>query len=108
MEDPVKVTQSLAADFNKFIDNLKVPVCPTPNVGTSKTSSFASVVQQKSTKKVVKIKELRNSECVARAAVAIPFEAVEAVSSGFVNTLYGYFKGDRLAFPLNENYVTNT
>ncbi|GKC84069.1 zinc knuckle CX2CX4HX4C containing protein [Tanacetum coccineum] len=81
MKDPVKVTQSLAADFNKFIDNLK---------------------------KVVKITELRNSECVAGAANAIPFKAVEVVSSRFVNTIYGYFIGNRLAFPLVENYVKNT
>ncbi|GJT98350.1 retrovirus-related pol polyprotein from transposon TNT 1-94 [Tanacetum coccineum] len=71
------------------------------------TSSFASIVQQKPFKQVVKIKELRNSEKVAGAAVAIPLEAVEAVSSRFVNTLYGYFIGHRLAFPLVENYVKN-
>ncbi|GKE05932.1 zinc knuckle CX2CX4HX4C containing protein, partial [Tanacetum coccineum] len=36
--------------------------------------------------------------------LAFPLEAVEAVSSRFVNTLYGYFIGHRLAFPLVENY----
>ncbi|GJU94038.1 sugar transport protein 13 [Tanacetum coccineum] len=40
--------------------------------------------------------------------VAIPMEAVEAVSTRFANTLYGYFIGKRLAFPLVENYVKNT
>ncbi|GJV95326.1 hypothetical protein Tco_1546903, partial [Tanacetum coccineum] len=45
------------------------------------TSSFTSIVQQKPSKQVVKIKELRNSEKVVGAAVAIPLEAVEAVSS---------------------------
>ncbi|GJR16497.1 zinc knuckle CX2CX4HX4C containing protein [Tanacetum coccineum] len=42
------------------------------------------------------------------AAVAIPFAEVEAVCSRFANTLYGYFIGKRLAFPLVENYVKNT
>ncbi|GJZ72897.1 reverse transcriptase domain-containing protein [Tanacetum coccineum] len=40
--------------------------------------------------------------------VAIPFEAVEEVKSRFSNTLYGFFIGKRLAFPLVENYVKNT
>nr|GEY95170.1 hypothetical protein [Tanacetum cinerariifolium] len=33
---------------------------------------------------------------------------IENVNARFVNTLYGYFIGDRLAFPLVENYVKNT
>ncbi|GKB59462.1 RNA-directed DNA polymerase, eukaryota, reverse transcriptase zinc-binding domain protein [Tanacetum coccineum] len=45
---------------------------------------------------------------VERCAVAIPFEAVEEVKSRFSNTLYGFFIGKRLAFPLVENYVKNT
>nr|GEW53521.1 hypothetical protein [Tanacetum cinerariifolium] len=49
-----------------------------------------------------------NSEKVDGFAVVIPIEAVEEVSSRFVDTLYGYFIGKRLAFPLVENYVKNT
>ncbi|GKE15084.1 zinc knuckle CX2CX4HX4C containing protein, partial [Tanacetum coccineum] len=71
-------------------------------------NSFASVLQAKSNKKVVKIQELRNENVVEGAAVAIPFEAVEEVKSRFSNTLYGFFIGKRLAFPLVENYVKNT
>ncbi|GJU38628.1 hypothetical protein Tco_1191585 [Tanacetum coccineum] len=40
------------------------------------------------------IHELRNPEIVEGAAVALPLEAVEAVSSRFINTLYGYFIAD--------------
>ncbi|GJW84185.1 hypothetical protein Tco_0157330 [Tanacetum coccineum] len=72
------------------------------------SSSFADVTQKMSSNKVVKVKELRNNECVEGAAVAIPFAEVEAVCSRFANTLYGYFIGKRLAFPLVENYVKNT
>ncbi|GJY27406.1 reverse transcriptase domain-containing protein [Tanacetum coccineum] len=79
-----------------------------PNGKSGLIHSFASAVQQKSAKHVVKVKELRNSEKVDGAAVAIPIEAVVEGSSRFDNTLYGYFIGDRLAFPLVENYVKNT
>ncbi|GJY75667.1 putative reverse transcriptase domain, reverse transcriptase zinc-binding domain protein [Tanacetum coccineum] len=41
----------------------------------------------------MQVTELRNSETVNGAAVAIPLDVVEEVSSRFVNTLYGYFIG---------------
>nr|GFD05145.1 hypothetical protein [Tanacetum cinerariifolium] len=64
------------------------------------THSFASIVQNKSVKQVVRVKELRSNVSVDGAAVAIPVEAVVEVSSRFENTLYGYFIGSRLAFPI--------
>nr|GEX21161.1 hypothetical protein [Tanacetum cinerariifolium] len=70
--------------------------------------SFASVVQHNALRKVVKVLELHNKEIVHGAAVAIPLEAVKEVSARFENTLYGYFVGKKLAFPLVENYVKNT
>ncbi|GKA77618.1 hypothetical protein Tco_0784079 [Tanacetum coccineum] len=128
-KDPAIVTKSLANDFDNFIANLSSDQVKSTNnaMGSSdaaaattgasmsvrasqvdRMASFATVVQEKPIKKVVKIKELRNSEVVEGAAVAIPIEAVEEVSSRFVNTLYGYFIGKRLAFPLVENYVKHT
>ncbi|GJX36124.1 zinc knuckle CX2CX4HX4C containing protein [Tanacetum coccineum] len=41
------------------------------------------------------------------ANVVIPLAVVEEVSQRFENTLYGYFLGKRLAFPLVETYVKN-
>ncbi|GJR10705.1 RNA-directed DNA polymerase, eukaryota, reverse transcriptase zinc-binding domain protein [Tanacetum coccineum] len=70
--------------------------------------SFASILQNQPSKKTVKITKLYNNEVVEGAAIAIPLAAVEEVSSRFTNTLYGYFIGKRLAFPLVENYVKNT
>ncbi|GJW75290.1 hypothetical protein Tco_0134660, partial [Tanacetum coccineum] len=67
--------------------------------------SFASVMNEQPLKNAVKIKELRNELSVNGAAMTIPIEAVEAVNARFINTFYGYFIGDRLAFPLVENYV---
>ncbi|GJR43895.1 retrovirus-related pol polyprotein from transposon 17.6 [Tanacetum coccineum] len=66
------------------------------------------MVNEQPAKKVVKIQEMRNDLKVEGAAVTLPIEAVEAVNARFCNTLYGYFIGSRLAFPLVENYVKNT
>ncbi|GJY17868.1 zinc knuckle CX2CX4HX4C containing protein [Tanacetum coccineum] len=42
---------------------------------------------------------------IVGADVAIPQAAVDMISARFDNTLYGYFIGNRLAFPVVENYV---
>ena len=39
--------------------------------------------------------------------VVIPVEIVKKVTNRFENSLYGYFLGERLAFPVVENYVKN-
>ncbi|GJX13354.1 zinc knuckle CX2CX4HX4C containing protein [Tanacetum coccineum] len=70
--------------------------------------SFANIVLEQPVKKMVCIKEMKSNESVVGAAVALPFEAVEAVNARFVNTLVGYFIGDRLAYPLVESYVKNS
>ncbi|GKB44154.1 zinc knuckle CX2CX4HX4C containing protein [Tanacetum coccineum] len=77
---------------------------------TAFTYSFANILNSNKNpnNKIVKLQELHNHERVEGAAVAIPMEAVEEVCSRFSNTLYGYFIGKRLAFPLVENYVKNT
>nr|GEZ01639.1 zinc knuckle CX2CX4HX4C [Tanacetum cinerariifolium]GEZ06733.1 zinc knuckle CX2CX4HX4C [Tanacetum cinerariifolium] len=69
------------------------------------SNSYVSALKNKHVNKVVKVTEIRNDKLVDGAAVAIPFEAMEEVSSRFRNTLYGYFIGKRLAFRLVENYV---
>ncbi|GJW02760.1 hypothetical protein Tco_1561616 [Tanacetum coccineum] len=73
-------------------------------VGTTVSSSFASVLQHKNNKKTVAVSELRNDEQVEGAAVVIPMSAIKEVSSAFDNMLYGYFIGKRLVFLLVENY----
>lgn len=70
--------------------------------------SFADMFKDKKPKKIVKISEMRNEHCVAGANITIPLKIVDEVSSRFVNTLYGYFIGKRLAFLIVENYVRNT
>ncbi|GJZ48555.1 hypothetical protein Tco_0602387 [Tanacetum coccineum] len=49
----------------------------------------------------------RPKKIVNGANVAIPLVVIEEVSTYFANTLYGYFLGKRLAFPIVEDYVKN-
>ena len=70
--------------------------------------SYASMFKTKNTFKSVNICELRNDERVEGAHVTIPLKEIKDVSARFANTLYGYFIGKRLAFPIVENYVKNT
>ncbi|PWA64646.1 zinc knuckle CX2CX4HX4C [Artemisia annua] len=82
-----------------------------PNMSTQSSPtplSFADMLKDKTTKKIVRISEMRNEHCVAGANVTISLEVVDEISSRFANTLYGYFIGKRLAFPIVENYVKNT
>ncbi|GKA83517.1 zinc knuckle CX2CX4HX4C containing protein, partial [Tanacetum coccineum] len=75
-------------------------------VGTGMKQSFASIFKTQSVSKSVRLTTM-TSEFVQGANVAIPLAAVEEVSQRFENTLYGYFIGKRLAFPLVETYVKN-
>ena len=71
-------------------------------------TSFASIFKDTTPKKVMKISEMKNVNCVAGVNVTIPMEVVDEVSNRFANTLYGYFIRKCLAFPIVENYVKNT
>ncbi|GJW39766.1 zinc knuckle CX2CX4HX4C containing protein [Tanacetum coccineum] len=68
--------------------------------------SFASMFKNPSVSKAARLNVMK-SDVVPGATVAIPLAEVEQISQRFENTLYGYFIGKRLAFPLVENYVKN-
>ncbi|GJS26096.1 zinc knuckle CX2CX4HX4C containing protein [Tanacetum coccineum] len=110
VEDGSNKVQSVVHDSGNVHTETNSPVKEMNDVhGHSVgTTSFASVLQHKHTKKTVAVSEIRNDERVEGASVVIPMEVVKEVSSAFDNTLYGYFIGKRLAFPLVENYVKNT
>ena len=76
--------------------------------GNEHKLSYASMFKTNNAFKSVNICELRNEERVEGAHVTIPLKEIEDVSARFANTLYGYFIGKRLAFPIVENYVKNT
>ncbi|GKG44724.1 hypothetical protein Tco_0486162, partial [Tanacetum coccineum] len=50
-------------------------------------STFASVLNDKPLKKIVKIKEMRSVERVNGVAIALPLAAVEAVNARFTNII---------------------
>nr|GEX79091.1 hypothetical protein [Tanacetum cinerariifolium] len=87
-QEPAKVMEHVSNDQVIFPSN------------SSNNGSFASILQHKTMKKVVKVSELRNNVTVHGAAIAIPLEAIKEASARFKNSLYGYFVGKKLAFPL--------
>nr|GEU69533.1 hypothetical protein [Tanacetum cinerariifolium] len=73
-------------------------------------NSFASLLKNPidpSTTKAVRLTVMKNSENVQGDNVTIPLAVVEEINHRFENTLYGYFIGNRLVFPVVENYVKN-
>ncbi|GKA34852.1 zinc knuckle CX2CX4HX4C containing protein [Tanacetum coccineum] len=88
--------------------NNKVEHAPSFNIesGSSQKQSFADMFKKPAGSKAARLNHM-TSEHVAGANVAIPLAAVKEVSDRFENTLYGYFIGKRLAFPVVENYVKN-
>ncbi|GKE10366.1 hypothetical protein Tco_1413917, partial [Tanacetum coccineum] len=86
---------------------------PNPNTklgsgfdGANKHEDVDGSLKQVHPKKV-HVSALTNDEKVLGANVAIPIAMVEEISNKFANTLYGYFIGERLAFPIMEAYVKN-
>ncbi|GJX05484.1 hypothetical protein Tco_0191400 [Tanacetum coccineum] len=73
-------------------------------VGTGSKQSFASIFKTQSVSKAMRLTTM-TSEFVQGANVAIPLAVVKEVSQRFENTLYGYFIGKRLAFPLGMERV---
>nr|GEY03720.1 zinc knuckle CX2CX4HX4C [Tanacetum cinerariifolium] len=59
------------------------------------------------TPKKVQVSVLTNDVKVLGANIAIPISVVDEICDKFANTLYGYFVGERLAFPIVEAYVKN-
>lgn len=69
---------------------------------------YASFLNNDNMKKRINFRYVTNEEKVNKADVTIPLDSVDEVKSRFANTLFGYFLGKRLAFPIVENYVKNT
>ncbi|GKA75354.1 zinc knuckle CX2CX4HX4C containing protein [Tanacetum coccineum] len=73
-----------------------------------KPSTYASLLNDKTSTSKVSISSLHNNEVIQGADIAIPLDSVNEISNRYANTLYGYFIGKRHAFPVVENYVKNT
>lgn len=70
--------------------------------------SYASPLNNEPKKKKVNFRTLINEKRVDKADVTLPMDSVNEVRHRFDNTLFGYFLGKLLAFPIVENYVKNT
>lgn len=69
--------------------------------------SYASVVNGGPSGQKLNFRLLETPACMDNADVQIPMSSVLKANSRFENTLYGYFLGKRVAFPVVENYVMN-
>ncbi|GKE44277.1 hypothetical protein Tco_1471561 [Tanacetum coccineum] len=92
------INMAISGDVNAGINGIERVHESGTNLGNLSALSFAYVSSDRGGKEQV----------VEGVAVAIPLAAVEEVSKRFNNTLYRYFIGKRLAFPIVENYVKNT
>ncbi|GKD39856.1 hypothetical protein Tco_1260063 [Tanacetum coccineum] len=74
-----------------------------PNKGTSYANLFTGELNRKSVNFRSLITPAGNG-----IDVAVPVESVRAISQQFVNTAYGFFLGNPVAYPVVSNYVRNT
>nr|GEW54818.1 hypothetical protein [Tanacetum cinerariifolium] len=78
------------------------------NTGTHNTNLYDATVGEKnahvstlnSQNNIVKVSSLTNEENVLGADVALPIAAMDETCDKFANTLYGYFIGSWLVFPI--------
>ncbi|GJW72777.1 zinc knuckle CX2CX4HX4C containing protein, partial [Tanacetum coccineum] len=89
----------------KLVLNSWLVVDVANKIGVADESNASRSMQ--ATPKKVQVSVLTNDVKVIGANVAIPIYVVEEMCDKFTNTLYGYFLGERLAFPIVEAYVSN-
>nr|GEX94965.1 hypothetical protein [Tanacetum cinerariifolium] len=95
-EDIILILNNFNFKMSKIADHVKQPVRvskPQQVHSQDEGDKGGSYVSPTVTQEAEKIPEPATNEKVDGAAVAIPLEAVEAISSRFFNTLYGYFIG---------------
>ncbi|GJR55416.1 hypothetical protein Tco_1405937 [Tanacetum coccineum] len=72
------------------------------------TKSFVNVVAASKPNPKLNFRTLFNEDKVENTDFVLPVENVMAAQNKFANSLVGFFVGKRVAFPLVQNYVTNT
>ncbi|GJS09896.1 zf-CCHC domain-containing protein, partial [Tanacetum coccineum] len=99
--------------LNPYLESekLKVLVDPKSPYAFDKVGVAADIINNSTYKqdlpRMVHVSAMFNDVKVQGANVAIPIAVVDEISAKFANTLYGYFIGERLAFPIMEAYVKN-
>ena len=74
-------------------------------VNEAESVSYADAAKKDATRKQVNFRCLDNAEKHEGLDVVIPKEFVKRVQSKMAFILYGYFLGDRLAYPVVEYFV---
>ncbi|GJX00802.1 ATPase, F1/V1/A1 complex, alpha/beta subunit [Tanacetum coccineum] len=100
-EDGVADQVVAASNQNELND-----VLPTSCVGIN-IPDVTSVSKTDEGTVATPVSTLMNEEKVLGAHVALPLAVVQEISAKFDHTLYGYFIGSSLAFPIINNYVRN-
>jgi hypothetical protein len=72
-----------------------------------KSVSYAGVASNESHKHVPNFRRLECSKKKENVDLSVPMKVVEEVNMRFEHTLYGFFLGQRLAFPVVDYYVRN-
>jgi hypothetical protein len=72
-----------------------------------KSVSYAVATSNESQKHVSNFRRLECSKKKDDVDLSVPLKVVEDVNTRFENILYGYFLGQRLAFPVMDYYVRN-
>nr|GEY95222.1 hypothetical protein [Tanacetum cinerariifolium] len=110
--DPTIATKALAIDFNNFISKLNSGVVDTKSADVVSSGWEDPSIHRVKEGGIIKDRSGGDSGPVGNvpsfAKIVQDKPVKKEVSSRFANTLYGYFIGKRLAFPLVENYVKNT
>lgn len=75
---------------------------------SGKVQSFASLLGANSTPRKVNFRQMVNEDRVPNHDTKLPNEVMEPVIGRYEKTLVGYFLGKAIAFPIVQNYVTNT
>ncbi|GJV92052.1 putative reverse transcriptase domain, reverse transcriptase zinc-binding domain protein [Tanacetum coccineum] len=110
---PVEAAVGVAADPNQS-GWFEATIEPEGVKGSNKVGSSGGVnkentqTETKQMKPRVNFRPFVNEERVANHDIVLPKSAIETVSIRYANSLVGFFVGKSIAFPIVQNYVTNT
>nr|XP_043619803.1 uncharacterized protein LOC122591609 [Erigeron canadensis] len=76
-------------------------------LATPDAPSYAKVVQNEEITSKVNFCYINSESSIENIDVIIPLDSVKKINDRYAYTLYGYFLGKRLAFPVVESFVKN-
>ncbi|GJR44358.1 zinc knuckle CX2CX4HX4C containing protein [Tanacetum coccineum] len=100
-EEPIRVTPGMVSHIDDIVQSVSIQDKPSSYVGA------AGGLTPEPSKTKVNFRSLYSENLCEGVDYSIPRKVVETVSTRFANTLYGYFIGKRIAFPVIEYDVRN-